>query len=818
MKSNEELPYLHSPLILALVVFVLALGPRLLDLAVFVGPDEFSWVTRSADFARALTTGDLARTYQTGHPGVTLLWVETLGAWLRYGLHLLSGSADWDAIIGPEKTMAMLGSKRQMVAVANAMLVAFAALLVRRVFGDGVAWLSGLLLAFDPFLLTESRALRTEGLLTGFNTLALLSMLLYFAVDPPRGKEPRVRHSALAGALTGLALLSKVSAVALLPVGVLVIGGTPLFDRTRPLAARGRAAGMALLIWGGTVLLTIVVLWPALWVGPADVFQQMHDYVAFRAVEGGGGGKSFFLGRPYPNEDPGPLFYPVVLLYRTGPLLWLGLVLLAGSVWFAPWPSRRGKIALGVMLLHLAIYLVLITRSDLKYDRYTIPMLPALNVMAAVGLVAGWRWLTVRVPRAGQSPKGALAGWLMALLVLFAQMALALPHHPYYYTYWNPLLGGLKRAVHMLPVGIGGEGIEQVVAYLNDLPDAEALTLASANSQKIKPMFKGQTISMTNVDGDWFLADYTFIYISQLQRGKHNPEIIEYLERKPLEFHLNLRGLDYGRLYRGPGAEYFGGDTKLEGRATLHAYDLSANELSAGQTLTVTLYFRNEGQLPSDRFYVRLMDADDYVWVDGTVHPRPGFEEAFRTRKAVVEGETELSLPPGMIPGPYYLHMGYEGAADGTPIGSFNLPPDHDTLRVTLPDHFSALSPDERPLHVIADELGLMDYQITPALFSPGDLWLTLHWRALTDVSHDYVLLIRLLGADDTEVTYWLGRPARSALPTNQWRAGQPVQDPWLLSPPADQPGGPYQLELVLFDADSEAEVTRFTLGEVTFP
>lgn len=797
---------IHSPVVLALVVFVLALVPRLLNLAVFVGPDEFSWVTRSADFARGVVKGDLARTYQTGHPGVVLLWVETLGAGLRYGLNLLTGSANWDAIIGPEKTMAMLGSKRQVVAVANAMLVTGGALLIRRVFGVGVAWLTGFLLAFDPFLLTESRALRTEGLLAGFSTLTLVSLLLYL-------KEPNARHSALAGVLTGLALLSKVSAVALLPVGALVVVVAPLLNRMRPSETRLRAGALALLIWGGAALITVIVLWPALWVAPANVLQQMYDYVAFRAVEGGGGGKSFFLGRPYPKEDPGPLFYPIVLLYRTSPLLWLGLVLLAVMVWVGRWPSRRIKMALGVVFLYLLTYLVLITRSDLKYDRYIVPMLPALSVMAAVGMVAGWRWLAERSPQVRRSD------WILALLVLIAQVGLAMPHHPYYYTYWNPLLGGIRSSVRMLPVGTGGEGIEQVVAYLNALPDADNLTLASANSQKIEPMFKGKPVSMTNVDGEWFLADYTFIYISQLQRGKHDSEIIEYLARKPEVFHLNLFGLDYGWLYQGPGAVYFGGDTKLEGRATLHAYDLSAAELSAGQPLTVTLYYRNEGQLASDRFYVRLVDEDGYVWADSSVRPRPGFDEAFWTRKAVVEGEALLRLPPGMIPGPYHLRMGYEEAADAMPIGEFHLPAEHDTLNVTLPTRFPPPSSDETPHYVVGDELGIMDYELTPGpSWSEGSVWLTIHWRALKDVPHDYVLLIRLLAVGNVEAAYWLGRPARSALPTDQWRAGQSVQDPWLLSLPHDLQGDTYRLELTVFDADSEAEVARFEFGELSIP
>ncbi len=79
-------------------------------------------------------------------------------------------------------------------------------------------------------------------------------------------------------------------------------------------------------------------------------------------------------------------------------------------------------------------------------------------------------------------------------------------------------------------------------------------------------------------------------------------------------------------------------------------------------------------------------------------------------------------------------------------------------------------------------------------------------------------MLIRLLALEDEEVGYWLGRPARSALPTNQWHVGQLVQDPWLLDSPSDLPSDTYRLELTVFDADTEAELTRLELGEVTFP
>jgi hypothetical protein len=799
---------IDSPVVLALVIFLLALGPRVLDLAVFVGPDEFFWMDSAANFARGLLNGDLAKTYQAGHPGVTLMWIETLGDGLRYGFQWLHGSADWNAIIGPDRTMAMLGSQRQVVAVVNAMLVAFAALLVRQVFGVGVAWLAGFLLAFDPFLLTESRTLRTEGLVAEFSTLALLSLLLFL------GKR-RVRYAALAGALTGLALLSKVSAAPLLFVGVLVVGGGALFDTSRNPGTRWRTVALVLLAWGGVLLLTVVVFWPALWVAPLNVLRQMSDYVAFRAVEGeGGGGSSFFLGKPASYEELGPLFYPVVLLYRTGPLLWLGLVLLAAAAWPLRELSRRNKVALGIMLLYLALYLGLITNSGLKFDRYTMPMLPVLDIMGAVGLVFAWRWLTRRMSRVGQF------GWPIALLALLVHVSLALPHHPYYYTYWNPLLGGLKQAVHVLPVGVGNEGIERVAAYMNTLPSAEKLSLASANSQKIRPLLKGQTIPMTNIDGKWYLADYTFIYISQLQRGKHDPEIIQYLKRKPLVFSFPLFGVDYGWLYQGPGAQYFGGDTKLEGHATLHAYSLSATELSAGQTLTATLYFRNEGQAPSDRFYVRLVDADDYVWAQDTVRPRPGFEDAFRTRKAIVEGEVALALPVGMPPGRYVLKMGYEDAELGQPIGEFVLPADADDIVVKLPQVFPPLGSIQPPVPlrlVVQDELSLSGYELNTGHVRPGQsMWLTLYWQALTRVSHDYVVGLQLLDATGAEVTYWLGRPVRSSYATDQWQMQQVVQDPWRLDLPPEVSPGDYTLRLTLFDAETQAEVGWVSLGQVS--
>lgn len=825
---------LQSPLTLAFIIFFLALWPRVLDLDVFVGPDEFYWLEGSAKFTEALTSGNLEQTYHAGHPGVTLMWAETIGSWVKFGLN---GFTDWPTAVGSENSMAVLGYKRQVVGLVNALILTLQILLVRQLFGSGVAWLAGFLLAFDPFLLTESRALRTEGMLTSMSTLTLLALLLYAAC-------PRPRYAIVVGVLTGMALLSKVSAVALLPVEALIIIAAPFWagqnhpeikvsSSNLPEAQRSLKGTLyplmgglrSLFLWLGLVLLTVLLLWPALWVEPVKTIQQTYDYVAFRAVEGEGGGSgTFFLGELMDYKELGPLFYPVVLLYRTGPVLWLGLLLLV-ITWPTRWLPRQTKMAVGIMLLYLISYLALITLSELKFDRYAIPMFPTLDIMAAVGLVAAWRWLTLNNPKSILSKIGNMA-WLPALLLLAGQMSLTLPHHPYYYTYWNPLLGGIKQAAHVLPIGIGGEGLDGVAAYLNTLPDVENLKLATANSQKIRPLYRGKTIALDNLDGRWVQADYVSIHISQLQRGKHDPALINYLQRQKSVNTVTLHGLEYAWLYPGPAAQYYGGGYKLEGRGTLLGYNLcllsspcrkgegGEVQLPAGETLPVTLFWRNEGQLETDRFFVRLMDLDGYVWSEAIAQPRPGFEEANHQAETIVESEAVLTLPVGMPPGDYFFKPGFR-TDSGEIIGYFELPEDTKPIHVTEAAAYPQTFQPPRSLGLLVNEdLVLAGYKLEPEKVLPGaTTWVTLYWHALTDVTHDYVILLRLLDQEGQETAYWLGRPVRSGYPTTTWQAGQIVQDPWLLTIPAEAKR--YQIEVAVFDAETEAEISRQVLSQV---
>lgn len=75
----------HSPLFV-LVLFFVALLPRLLPLGRYITPDELNWVHRSVLFHQALAEGRWADTLTTGHPGVITTWLGAIGLQIQLWL------------------------------------------------------------------------------------------------------------------------------------------------------------------------------------------------------------------------------------------------------------------------------------------------------------------------------------------------------------------------------------------------------------------------------------------------------------------------------------------------------------------------------------------------------------------------------------------------------------------------------------------------------------------------------------------------------------------------------------------------------------
>src|SRR3954470_5335978 len=192
-----------------LLVLGVALLPRVLGLADFFTIDEADhWILRVRLFSEALGQHNWAGTNLTGHPGVMTMWLGGLGRRLAIA----------NGIAPSSDSAAYLAMLRLPLAVTNSLAVAAGYLLLRRIVRPQLALLAAILWATEPFLIAHSRLLHVDALMTSFSTICVLLLLL----GAPLARCPATgagRWFAIVGSgiMAGLALLSKVSGLVLLP-------------------------------------------------------------------------------------------------------------------------------------------------------------------------------------------------------------------------------------------------------------------------------------------------------------------------------------------------------------------------------------------------------------------------------------------------------------------------------------------------------------------------------------------------------------------------------------------------------------------------
>jgi len=314
------------------------------------------------------------------------------------------------------------------------------------------------------------------------------------------------------------------------------------------MGVRASTIALDMLMWGAAFLVTFVLLWPAIWtLGPVEVLGRVAQF----ARETGGQPHeqgTFFLGEP--RADPGPLFYPVALLFRVAPLTMLGLGLLAVCWRWCSAEQRRVALALIVYALG---FLLMMTLGAKKFDRYVLPMLPALGVLAGLGLWTGLGALRGRLASAArlQASVGTLAR-VPAVMFAIGVVALAVwplaATYPYFLSFYSPLLGGGAMAQRAVMIG-NGEGLDQVAGWLNARPNAADLWVESHSFDVLQPLIVASGEPLRDrVPSN---ADYVVLYRFQMQIG-HSPRVVaEYSAREP-EHVVRIGDVEYARIYRGP--------------------------------------------------------------------------------------------------------------------------------------------------------------------------------------------------------------------------------------------------------------------------
>lgn len=672
-------------------IFVLALVIRVSTLGGFVTIDEPRWIERSrwfitgllfsdqkcppVEWGREFATHGWGCTLQIGYPGVTTMWGGSLGLWLYYWQAERPAGVELRTFLQtlplhPAIDPAIIAPTRLPFAVMGALFVPLFYLLLRRLLAEQVALGAALLVALHPFHIGLSRIIHHDGLNTMFMVLSLLALIGYWLRRWPW------YWLFVSAVMAGLALLSKQVSWFMLPyVGVL--GGLSLYYRRQNSRWQGwTEVGWLIgtgIGWGVMAGLTFVAFFPAMWVIPGEVIRVIFGASLKLAEEGH---LHYFLGQI--TQDPGLLFYPLGWLLRASPLEILGLLgaLAAGWCFFRTQPLSRLALNRPVetaLALFVGLLWLFVAVSDKKLVRYFLPAFPIIDVFAAMSLF----WLLARLGRFNST--GIIQRWgvpLVGGVILLGQGWLALDHYPYYFTYYNPLLGGTPGAARLITIEGWGEGLNEAATYLNQKPGAKSLrVVVEMWCTTFNPFFAGRVNCLNSSVGGAMQADYLVYYYNVVQRNLQWGAQWRYFNRHHWpERRVTLHGLDYVLVYRNP----------IQNRVDRKANSLPRVFTTFGYNLAgdgqLTLFWQNLGlgrrQLrlglaPSNGVY--SMDAPiastmgERRWI--TCLPGPAFVDEVDTPRAIIESQCSLAtanLPPGL----YDLQLGLADGSTTSPLPS----------------------------------------------------------------------------------------------------------------------------------------------------
>ena len=258
----------------------------------------------------------------------------------------------------------------------------------------------------------------------------------------------------------------------------------------------------------------------------------------------------FFFGKVV--NDPGLLFYPFVITIKSTPLM-LPLALVACLLL---WKQRKDsgetarhfKISVA-LVIGIMIFTVCLSATSKKFSRYLLPVFPMLEILAAIGFVAGLKWgYTALCSRFGTEEtakyKTALAV-IACLGFFFIQVFPVMARHPYYGTYYN-LCWKITDITKIITVG-EASGLDLAADYLNKAPNAHRMQVqvSPLSTEFVRYYFEGFAYRADRRMGR--IPDYEVVYIRDSQIGRV-PETGTL--NGELEAVITLNGIDHVWIYK----------------------------------------------------------------------------------------------------------------------------------------------------------------------------------------------------------------------------------------------------------------------------
>jgi hypothetical protein len=456
------------------------------------------------------------------------------------------------------------------------------------------------------------------------------------------------------------------------------------------------------------------------------------------------------------------------------------------------------------------------TVGEKKQDRYFLPVYPWLNLIAAAGLISIIHFpftsrpstdrpsrLTFHVRR---STFQALRLPLLLLVILGLHGYFVASHFPYYFTYYNPVLGGIQGAAQAVTIG-WGEGLDLAAAYLNQQSGVSQRRIASWYESTFAPYYYGPTISYSKEKGKVLAGDYVVFYINQTQRRFPDDILFEYIENRFEPVHVvRLHGLEYAWVYPSLGIDHYIQDQTYTGIASLLAWQWSLGDqpLIPGKDVRFELYWEYLGKKPDEAFFFRLVDAQNRPWAEALSQP-VGNPPPEQWREGEIIYENGLfKVPAGVPPGQYQLQIGFYTEAPAVTSGEllFALPPEESLITVDRGAPFSVLL----PVHAV-ESWETLDRSLTlvGAVFPqeplpPGaNVPIDLYWQVNQALPANAELHVGLMDEKGEAKQAWFNLSLAETFNPDKttWQPGDVIHTRWQLQLLPEVTPGQYHFDLV---------------------
>jgi len=557
--------------------------------------------------------------------------------------------------------------------------------------------------AFNPQFLFISGVINNDNLVTALSSLVLLVLLRLLK------RNVRIRDFMFLGLLLGLAFLAKVSALALLPLTLVISALLAYHQRSLRVLIYGMSAiAVAFVVSGGWYLRNWVLYdHPLAWQTMLEISapllrkQQLGLMEALRYAQWLR--KSFWGVFGY-----GILmdFYLYEILDLISCIALVGWAILAVRQWRRRSLARSTALGIFVLLLWATMVLALLVKwmqilEASNQGRLLFPAISSISILLFVGLAqlapTSYTWLPASVVSVG-----------LFLLAAICPFRFIIPAYAHPRTLGSKVMDSIGNPVH-----INFDGKIELVGYeLNPraLKPGESVSLAFywkalAKMDRSYALFvhilgrDGQVVGRLDTvpyggrystllwKPDEVFRDEYEVPIAQDAAPSRGMVIVGFYpwgepssrlpaysaEGQPVGDHFGLVPIKIAPAKPPSYTPQYSLQVNFADKIALIGYDLPQKAIEAGETLHLTLYFEGQAEMDEDyTIFVHLLDEENQIVAQRDSQPQNGnYPTSIWDINEVVKDECEMTLSPDMPSGAYRLEVGVYLLATGERLPAF---------------------------------------------------------------------------------------------------------------------------------------------------